>query len=82
MSIAIINASVGGLLTIAGTTTLSEALTSASTLNTQGMTSTSLNVNGITTLTGNLVAGATTITNSALGQLSGASSNIQDQLNK
>ena len=82
MSIAIINASVGGLLTVAGTTTLSGALTSASTLNTQGMTSTSLNVNGITTLTGNLVAGATTITNSALGQLSGASSNIQDQLNK
>ena len=82
MSIAIINASISGLLTVAGTTTLSGALTSASTLNTQGMTSTSLTVNGITTLTGNLVAGATTITNSALGQLSGASSNIQDQLNK
>ena len=88
MSIAIINASVGGLLTVAGTTTLSGALTSASTLNTQGMTSTSLIVSGNTTISGNLtisgniIAGTTAITSAQLGHISGSGSNIQGQLNK
>lgn len=60
MSIAIINASVGGLLTVAGTTTLSGALTTASTINSQGITSTGLLVNGSTTTSGLLVNGTTT----------------------
>lgn len=67
MSIAIINASVAGSLSVAGTTTLSGALTSASTLSCQGITSTALQVNGVnstflgirvngdTTLNGNLI---------------------------
>ena len=54
-SIAIINASVGNSLTVAGTTTLSGALTSASSLACQGITTTSLLVNGDTILSGDLI---------------------------
>lgn len=82
MSIAIINASVGGTLTVSGTTTLSSPLLSNSRGDFSG-----LNCNGNAVISGNinlttfnLVAGATTITNAQLGYLSGATSNLQTQL--
>ena len=89
MSIAIINASVGGSLSVAGTTTLSGALTSASTLSCQGIASTALQVNGTnstflgihvngdTILKGNLICilqkQTTGVNNTILGPEGGAS---------
>ena len=119
MSIAIINATISGTLVVGGTSTLTGALTSGSTLNAQGITSTTLNLtnNLVQTGTGNLasgtggiscnanlvvsgntiinsncnvlgninltrdlVAGSITITNTQLGYVSGATSNIQTQI--
>ena len=119
MSIAIINATISGTLVVGGTSTLTGALTSGSTLNAQGITSTTLNLtnNLVQTGTGNLasgtggiscnanlvvsgntiinsncnvlgninlsrdlVAGATTITNTQLGFISGLTSNAQTQI--
>lgn len=120
MSISIVNASVTGFLVVGGTSTLTGALTSGSTLNVQGITSTTLNLTnnlvqsgtgniasgtggmscnanlvvsgntiinsncnvlGNINLTRDLVAGSITITNTQLGYVSGATSNIQTQLN-
>ena len=120
MSIAIVNATISGTLVVGGTSTLTGALTSGSTLNAQGITSTTLNLTnnlvqsgtgnlasgtggiscnanlvvsgntiinsncnvlGNINLTRDLVAGAITITNTQLGFVSGATSNIQTQLN-
>ena len=120
MSIAVINITASGTLVVGGTSTLTGALTSGSTLNAQGITSTTLNLTnnlvqsgtgnlasgtggiscnanlvvsgntiinsncnvlGNINLTRDLVAGSITITNSQLGFLSGATSNVQTQLN-
>ena len=119
MSIAIINATISGTLVVGGTSTLTGALTSGSTLNAQGITSTTLNLTnnlvqsgtgnlasgtggiscnanlvvsgntiinsncnvlGNINLTRDLVAGSITITNTQLGYVSGATSNIQTQI--
>ena len=89
MSIAIINATVGGTLTVSGATTLSSPLISNSRADFQGnvvisgnaIINSNCNVAGnINLTTFGLVAGATTITNAQLGYLSGATSNIQTQL--
>ena len=119
MSIAIINATISGTCVVGGTTTLTGALTSGSSLNAQGITSTTLNLtnnlvqsgtgnlasgtggiscNGNLVVSGNtiinsncnvlgninlsrdLVAGATTITNTSLGFISGLTSNAQTQI--
>ena len=63
MSIAIMNASIGNSLTVGGTSTLSGALTSGSTINCQGITTTSLQVNGVnsSTFSGIHVNGNTTL---------------------
>ena len=63
MSIAIINASVGASLSVAGTTTLSGALTSASSISCQSIISTALQVNGVnnSTFSGIRVNGDTTL---------------------
>ena len=68
------NVIAGGTLVVTGTTTLASPLTTSSTLNTQGITSTTA------TLTGSLIAGSTTITNASLGFVSGLTSNAQTQL--
>ena len=119
MSIAIVNATISGTLVVGGTSTLTGALTSGSTLNAQGITSTTLNLTnnlvqsgtgnlasgtggiscnanlvvsgntiinsncnilGNINLTRDLVAGATTITNTQLGFISGLTSNAQTQI--
>ena len=89
MSIAIINATVGGTLTVSGATTLSSPLISNSRADFQGNVVVSGNaiINSNCNVAGNinlttfgLVAGGTTITNAQLGYLSGATSNIQTQL--
>jgi len=60
----------GGVSNVIGWNTNSATITGA------------LNVSGTTTLTGNLIAGATTITNVSLGYVSGATMNLQTQLNR
>ena len=59
MSIAIVNATISGTLVVGGTSTLTGALTSGSTLNAQGITSTTLNLtnNLVQSGTGNLASG-------------------------
>ena len=59
MSIAIINATISGTCVVAGTTTLSGALISGSTLNAQGITSTTLNLtNNLIQTIGNIATGS------------------------
>ena len=83
MSASLINASIGGSLTVAGRTTMSGPLFSASTIDCTDATTNNVITNSLTiNVNGSLLAGATNITAEQLGYVSGASSSLQNQLNK